>query len=177
MEIKLKRGTVLIDDEDWDRLKSYKWYINKYTKAVVSPFAFLGDPSTVNMARKIMNPPKNLVIDHINGNRLDNRKKNLRIVSQQRNTWNRKAHKKSKYKGATKFSKTGKWLSEISIFRNCIHLGIYENAEEAAKAYDKAARFVYEETYVRPNFKQEFEIKIENMDILQILKKKALNIK
>ncbi len=184
MELELKHGTVLIDDEDWERLKLYKWYINKYTKAVVSPAIKREDPSTVNMARLIMKAPKHLVVDHINGDRFDNRKQNLRLSSQQRNTWNRRPNQTknrkekpiSKFRGVQKTQRLGfvKWSAAISIFRNTVFLGVFDSEQEAASAFDIAAKILFGDTYSRPNLEQPLSVQIENMDILEILKKRTL---
>lgn len=184
MKLDLKNGTVLLDDEDWDRLKEYRWYINKYTKAVVSPGISRSDPSTVAMARVIMKAPKHLVVDHINGNRLDNRKSNLRLSTQQRNTWNRQPNKtknrkerpSSKFRGVQKTKRLGflKWTASISVFRNTIFLGIFNSEEEAASAFDIAAKMLFNDTYSRPNLQTQLNVEIQNLDLLEILKKRTL---
>lgn len=72
----------IIDREDAERVSSYRWTSNgKYIRT------FIGT-SPVYLHRFIMNYDGNLDIDHINGNRLDNRKDNLRIVSRAENIWN-----------------------------------------------------------------------------------------
>lgn len=74
----------LIDIEDIELVKSYKWYLNSWGYVASSI-----DGNYVKLHRFIMNPPKNMVVDHINHNRLDNRKQNLRVVSHRENCSNR----------------------------------------------------------------------------------------
>ena len=93
-------------------------------------------------------PPKGLVTDHINRNRLDNRKSNLRFIPQSSNAINKssQSNNKSGYRGVH-FSKhntnnsTGKvWVAQITTNYKCRHLGTFKTAKQAALAYDKAAK-------------------------------------
>lgn len=90
-------------------------------------------------------------VDHINGVRHDNRRANLREVTPRQNSVNKRKPSHalgSSYKGVT--PKGSKWIAAISYQRKNIHIGIYENEEEAAKAYDLAAISLYGE-YARTN--------------------------
>ena len=70
----------IVDDEDYEKISRYRWYYcDGYA---VSDFG-------VRMHRFIMNPPQDLVIDHINHDRLDNRRSNLKICTQFENSQNR----------------------------------------------------------------------------------------
>ena len=92
--------------------------------------------------------PKGMVVDHINGDKLDNRKENLRICTMSENARNSKKHAdatSSQYKGVS-FAKTrGCWVAQISAYGNRITLGSYTVEVEAAKAYNKAALFYFGE--------------------------------
>ena len=98
----------------------------------------------------------NLQVDHINGNRLDNRKENLRLVTPQQNNMNRKPLKNStsKYKGVFWDKNRNKWLVLIMIGDKSRYLGRYQDEREAALAYDKAAKKLFGE-YAYLNFPKE----------------------
>jgi hypothetical protein len=82
-----------------------------------------------------------LEIDHINKNRLDNRKKNLRFCTRSENLYNKTTNKNntSGYKGVVWDNQRRKWCASISIERRRINLGFFQNKEEAAKVYNEAA--------------------------------------
>ena len=80
-------------------------------------------------------------IDHINGDRTDNRIVNLREATGSENQGNRKIHEggTSKYKGVSWKKQYSKWVAKIVVNHKNIHLGYYDNEEKAALAYNKAA--------------------------------------
>lgn len=93
-----------------------------------------------------MNPKQGEVVDHINGNGLDNRRKNLRVTTQMGNCANsRKPKNAAGYRGV--FRRTGTYgVPYYAIIANCgkkRYLGQFHTAEEAAKAYDSAAVEAY----------------------------------
>lgn len=94
-------------------------------------------------------------IDHINGNPSDNRIVNLREASISENMKNRKPNKgsSSKYMGVGMHHIRKKWRAYIWIDGKAKHLGLYENEEDAARAYDSAAR-EYHGEFARPNFRE-----------------------
>lgn len=83
-----------------------------------------------------------LVVDHKNGNKIDNRWINLRLCTVQENTYNSKIpkHNTSGFKGVTFHKPSGKWWAHIKKDGKRISLGYYSNAREAARAYNKKAR-------------------------------------
>jgi hypothetical protein len=98
------------------------------------------------MHREVINPPAHLDVDHINHNGLDNRKANLRPVTQAQNCLNRpyKIYKKkissSKYKGVTWHKRMKKWTAQICYQGKHKSLGYFDDETDAAKAYDDAAK-------------------------------------
>jgi hypothetical protein len=90
--------------------------------------------------------PKNL-IDHIDMDRSNNRLSNLREATHSQNKANRckPSHNKSGYKGVSWSRTTNKWLAQIVVDGRPIPLGRFDDVEEAAMAYAKAAREIYGE--------------------------------
>ena len=90
-QIPLTQGKfALIDDEDFEALNKWSWKLSTNGYAIRCPSNGKTEKgrykyTTVRMHRVIMKPPHGFVIDHINANRLDNRRSNLRIVTQQEN--------------------------------------------------------------------------------------------
>lgn len=122
----------IVDDDDFDRVNKFKWYLSgKY------PAKSLGvrpNRTKIYLHTFIMNTPKGMVTDHINGDELDARKSNLRICTVSQNTMNSKKSKNtsSKYKGVCRINP---WRAYIG--RRI--LGHFSSEIEAAKAYNEAA--------------------------------------
>lgn len=157
-KIKLTQSKfTLVDDEDYEYLNGFKWYAAKfenYYYAIRNISDLCGNQRSIRMHRVITDNPEGLVIDHINGDGLDNRKCNLRICTGTQNVRNQKAKGgTSKYKGVYFNRKHKKFHSRITVNNLKIHLGSFENEEEAAKAYDKAALFYHKE-FAKTNFKE-----------------------
>lgn len=142
--IKTAKGeSILVDDEDYEYLTQWKWHIRS-NYAVRSVKGRKRGMVYDILHREVQ---KGVVIDHINHNRLDNRKCNLRIVTHSGNSQNKSKHgKSSKYLGVYK-NTSGKgskcWKATIT--------KSFKTEEEAAKFYDKAASFLFGE-YANLNF-------------------------
>jgi len=88
------------------------------------------------MHKIIMNPPEGFVIDHINGDTLDNRKENLRVVHQSVNMRNRKSCEGSTsgYVGVHRHSQNKNWCAQIKFDGKTHHIGVFESQELAKEA-------------------------------------------
>jgi hypothetical protein len=95
--------------------------------------------------------PSGMSIDHINGDRSDNRFENLRICTNIENSFNTKPHKDNLtgLKGIQE--RKGKWRAMLGFNHKKVHLGSFASKEEAAAAYDLAAATYFKE-FARPNF-------------------------
>lgn len=100
--------------------------------------------ASILLHRQITNCPAGMVVDHINGDSLDNRGSNLRICSDAQNKRNRKAIS-GKFKGVTKDARHGRYLAFIEVDNTKHALGRYKDETEAALAYDSAARILHGE--------------------------------
>lgn len=149
MEFKIKSKThgefiVLIDDEDYDKIKNFKWGIklNKFPdRFYVISHDYTEGNKIIHLHRQIMNCPDNFVVDHINHNVLDNRKSNLRICTLSENSKNRKLSKNSSsgFKGVCWDKNSKKWKAYISMDLKPIYIGLFDEKILAAIAYNDAA--------------------------------------
>jgi hypothetical protein len=141
----------LADKEDFPLLSSRSWraQINgpNAIYAVYSQYRkHLGlNALTVGMHRVVMNAPRDQIIDHINGDGLDNRRRNLRIVSSLQNMQNRMKHTvgQSTYKGIRPLK--GRWEARITYGGRRKSIGWFDTEIQAAQAYDTAARSIFGE--------------------------------
>lgn len=144
IKYKQENVTFLIDDEDFQKIKDLKFYVDnsKISKTYYIVYYDKEYKNVKKLHRFLMNCPKGKVVDHINGNGLDNRKENLRICTHRENLYNHKPHKNSKnlHKGVVFYKNKRKpYYSFIHVNGKTRYLGCYINAEEAALAYNQAA--------------------------------------
>mgnify|MGYP000993593137 CR=1 FL=1 len=136
--IQLTQGKyTIVDSDDFDLLNRYNWHFQSRGYACNEKLGLLH--------RFITNCPKGMVVDHINGDNLDNRKENLRICTQTQNTFNSKGvdNKTSKYKGVYWAKIKTKWKAQIHINKKNTYLGLFDSEIDAAKKYDEIAYSLY----------------------------------
>lgn len=146
---------VIIDAEDVDKVREYCWYVHKNGNnfyCMTSIYLGNGKQKALLLHRLILDSP-DLFIDHINHIGLDNRKSNLRVVTNQENQMNRKPNKNSssKYKSVYWHKRKSKWYVQIRFNSKRIHIGYFDNEVQAALAYDAKAMELFGE-YAKLNF-------------------------
>lgn len=143
-EIQLTKGfKAIVDDEDFALLNRWSWCA-KPSGGKANWYAYNGKFGA--MHRLIIKAPPGLMVDHINGDGLDNRKKNLRLATNSQNQANKKKIlNKFGYKGVSKEKKTGKYFARIKKLGREIYLGMYDDPEKAAIAYNGAAKALFGE--------------------------------
>lgn len=133
-----KGVVVIVDRADLNPLSAHRWQLtsNGYAARGGGPYR-----PTVLMHRQILGVPDGLYADHINGDRLDNRRANLRICTAAENARNRRKTGRrctSEFKGVRELS-AGRWAASIKADGEVNHLGVFQSALDAALAYDRAA--------------------------------------
>lgn len=128
------------DLEDYEKISGYTWRefcVGDYGYIVSG---ILRTGKMLRMHRLILNADKNLVVDHINHNVRDNRKSNLRAVSQENNCMNKKvqSNNKSGTAGVYYDIKCNRWISQLKLNGIYAHRKRYKTKEEAVKARKEA---------------------------------------
>lgn len=138
-EIQLTQGQVaLVDDEDYELLNCFNWHAIKRNRTFYARREIIingNKRKSSKMHREIINVPNGLVIDHIDGNGLNNQKFNLRIVTNRQNMQNRHSPASSKYPGVCWNKEKYKWEASATLNRKHIFLGFYSLEIDAFRAY------------------------------------------
>lgn len=154
VEIKLTKGKVAIVDEcDRDLVQHHSWYAKCdngiwYASTRVAA-------GMISMHRLLTDSPE-LEVDHIDGDGLNNRRNNLRVCTHADNIRNQRKHQRkggcsSRFKGVCWDKYNRKWRATIVPSGKKLYLGLFVQEEDAARAYDEAARIHYGE-FARLNF-------------------------
>ncbi|MDP9317264.1 MAG: AP2 domain-containing protein [Chloroflexota bacterium] len=148
-----------VDDEDFDWLNQWRWRYSNQGYAVRDTTR---PKNTLLMHRVIMSAPADMEVDHCNHNGLDNRRINLRLCTKSQNRGNLVSPhmKQSGYKGVFYMPRKRPWKAQINIGQKSVHLGMFATPEEAARAYDEAAKAHFGE-FVKLNFPSGTELKTE----------------
>ena len=140
-EIPMANGHIaIVDDDDFSRVSQFKWQVNTYGYARRTMYNEARIRVDVKMHRFIAGvTDRSIEVDHRNGNKLDNRKENLRLCTHSQNMMNRGANRRNKsgFKGVVK--KGDSWEARIAVNKIYKHLGRFPTAELASEAYKQAA--------------------------------------
>nr|WP_313659107.1 HNH endonuclease [Achromobacter ruhlandii] len=126
----------LVDAQDQHLIGAYRWYIRRGGYVV----RFVAG-QTIFLHREVMKPAAGLMVDHINGDKLDNRRENLRVCTNAQNSMNqrRSAGNTSGFKGVRRNAVGRKWEAIIKCDGKQHYLGVFDDPRVAAHAYNRAA--------------------------------------
>jgi hypothetical protein len=127
-----------VDRKDAKRLKKYKWRLSSDGYAV-RDVKVDGKTQTIRMHREILDAPDDMVVDHVDGEGLNNLRINLRLATVSQNNANSAPRRRGKYKGVYRDKKSGKYRVKLTAGGKSIHVGVFEDKHEAALAYNEAA--------------------------------------
>lgn len=139
-EIQLSKGQVaLVDDEDFEWLSKYAWWAHWHRPSKQYKARTTIKGKNHFMHRMVLNAPKGRQVDHRNGNQLDNRRENLRLCTHGQNQANRRPYNKTGYKGVC-VTRCGTFTAYLMSNKKHNYLGAFSTPEDAARAYDAAAK-------------------------------------
>lgn len=133
------------DKEDFDKIKEYCWSIDTEGYVIANTDFINKKHSTIKMHRLVMNCPPLYKVDHINHNKYDNRKQELRICTNQQNCMNRKiqCNNTSGTPGVNYNKELKKWIARIWFNNKTIYLGYFDNKEDAIIKRKEAEDYYY----------------------------------
>ncbi len=128
----------LVDSKKFKFINQYKWCLSYTSSTHYYAKRDNKEGKTEYLHWYIVGkPPLGLMVDHINGNTLDNRRKNLRIVNARKNAQNRTYHRLGKLAGVSFDSKCNRWRARVSLNGKVKSLGRYKSKYIAHKVYVK----------------------------------------
>ena len=135
-----------VDDEDFERLVALPWHLSTNGYAVCRHGPRKGPKVTTRMHRAVFGDAAT-DIDHIDGDKLNNQRSNLRLATRSQNNMNAKkrAGCASPFKGVSWSRQKGKWHSRIKLGGKARHLGYFDDESTAAQAYNSAAKQLFGE--------------------------------
>lgn len=185
-EAELKCGDVivLLDAENVDLVSSYQWAVGIHGYVTSG-----AGKRQILLHRLVAGAGNGCIVDHVNRNKLDNRRSNLRICTCQQNMFNREqqANNQSGYKGVCQ-TKDGLWQAQIQYCGRAVYLGRYGDALSAAMAYDMAAKRLFGEyaflnllgtegmEIVQKDIKRKFKLSQEQVGDIRFLYSQGMTI-
>ncbi len=160
VEIRLSAGYVtVIELDDLPKVVGFTWSAkvgSTHVRAVGYRHGAGRGHVPELMHRVLMGAAPGVEVDHRNGDTLDNRRSNLRFATSAQNKMNSKLRRDNRvgYKGVQFHAETGKYRARIRLQGRTHSLGLFATPEEAARAYDVAARERFSD-FARPNFPSE----------------------
>lgn len=131
---------VLIDDEDLHFFINRRWAVDSFGYVRCSS-------SWDRLHRVVMKASCGQLVDHADGNKLNNQKSNLRVCTNAQNLQNRGANRNnsSGKKGVYFNKRSGKWIAQIGVGKKRIHVGTFNDVNDAGEAYKEAAIRLHQE--------------------------------
>jgi hypothetical protein len=133
----------IVDDDMHDQLSKFRWYVvnSGYVRRST------GRHTGVFMHHEVLGSPLNRggLADHINRDKLDNRRENLRLVTLAENLHNRLYHNPAGFRGVTLYRRLGRFSAQITKDGQHFYLGLFNTPTAAARAYDRKAIELYGE--------------------------------
>lgn len=185
-EAELKCGDVivLLDAENVDLVSSYQWAVGIHGYVTSG-----AGKRQILLHRLVAGAGNGCIVDHVNRNKLDNRRSNLRICTCQQNMFNREqqANNQSGYKGVCQ-TKDGLWQAQIQYCGRAVYLGRYGDTLSAAMAYDMAAKRLFGEyaflnlpgtegmEIVQKDIKRKFKLSQEQVGDIRFLYSQGMTI-
>lgn len=136
----------IVDECDFEWLNRTAWHVSN-SGYVIRRLMVVGRNSTAFMHREVCSAPAGVEVDHVNGNKLDNRSANLRLATRSENMRNTgpQSNNTSGFKGVSFQKDSGMWSAKIGLHGVRHHLGLFRSAELAHAAYCEAAKRLHGE--------------------------------
>lgn len=176
--IPLRGGDVaFVDAADYAKFKDFDWFMSKDGYAVGFVPDGNGKYGLQYMHRLVLQPVDGELVDHINGDTLDNRRANLRTATPGQNMQSKRPSSLSQtgLKGVGWHKARGKFHARIQLQGMRYHLGYFASAEQAALAYDAAARLLFGE-FARCNYPDRKTLQAIATAVIRRLRKRGLKV-